>query len=202
MKLLLFSDLHANNGAAQALCEQAQQVDVVIGAGDFANAGRGLARCISTLSAINKPTFIVPGNNETLDQLRAACASWPAAHVLHGSSVQFGGLVFFGIGGGIPVTPFGAWSFDFTEEQAEHLLAGCPSNCILISHSPPFGVVDHSSQGKHLGSKTVRSLIEQLVPRLVVCGHIHASAGQSAYIGPTPVINAGPLGVVWEISEE
>ena len=36
MKLLLFSDLHADTIAAQQLLQQAQSVDVLVGAGDFA----------------------------------------------------------------------------------------------------------------------------------------------------------------------
>ena len=44
--------------------------------------------------------------------------------MLHGSAVAIAGVTFFGLGGGVPVTPFGAWSYDFTEEQAANLLAG------------------------------------------------------------------------------
>ena len=40
-----------------------------------------------------------------------------------------------------------------------------------------------------------------LRPALVVCGHIHASGGQTAHIGATPVINAGPDGIKWELVE-
>jgi Icc-related predicted phosphoesterase len=38
-------------------------------------------------------------------------------------------------------------------------------------------------------------------PVLVVCGHIHASAGQEAAIGPSPVVNAGPDGFEWDLLE-
>src|SRR5207247_10447169 len=62
---------------------------------------------------------------------------------------------FFGIGGGIPVTPFGAWSYDFTEEQAQELLQNCPARCVLVSHSPPKGAVDRAG-GQSLGSVAVR----------------------------------------------
>jgi Icc-related predicted phosphoesterase len=29
------------------------------------------------------------------------------------------------------------------------------------------------------------------------CGHIHASAGQQAYIGPTPIVNTSSDGFEW-----
>ncbi len=138
----------------------------------------------------------VAGNNETTEELSELCSGW--AHVLHGSSVNLGGVTFYGLGGGVPVTPFGSWSYDFTEEQAVKLLRDCPADCVLVSHSPPKGAVDVSSRGQSLGSVAVRSAVERLRPRLVVCGHIHGSAGERAMIASTPVVNAGPAGVEWE----
>jgi Icc-related predicted phosphoesterase len=78
---------------------------------------------------------------------------------------------FFGLGGGIPVTPFGAWSYDFTEEQAAELLSGCPKGGVLVSHSPPKGAVDVDSRGRSLGSVAVRDAVDRLEPVLVVCAH-------------------------------
>jgi uncharacterized protein len=199
MKLLLFSDLHTDTIAAQRIRARAAMVDILIGAGDFANARRNLFNCIAILSTIDRPTVLVAGNNETTAELRAACVSWPSANVLHGNQVIISGVTFYGIGGGIPVTPFGSWSYDFSEEQAADLLAACPPGCILVTHSPPHGAVDCSSQGKHLGSVAVRNAIERVRPQLVVCGHIHASAGQHTFIGPTPVINAGPDSMEWQV---
>ena len=66
----------------------------------------------------------------------------------------------FGIGGGIPITPFGAWSYDFTEEQAQELLQNCPARCVLVSHSPPKGAVDQAG-GQSLGSVSVRDAVER-----------------------------------------
>lgn len=109
------------------------------------------------------------------------------------------GVPFFGLGGGVPVTPFGSWSYDFTEEEAAKLLANCPAGCVLVSHSPPKGTVDVSSQGKSLGSVAVRDAILRCKPVLVVCGHIHACGGKQGMIGQTPVVNAGPAGVDWEL---
>jgi Icc-related predicted phosphoesterase len=201
MNLLLFSDLHCDHGAARRLVEQAAAVDVVVGAGDFANVRRGLRDVVAILRAIERPVVLVPGNSETTDELRTACRDWPNAHVLHGSSVTLDGVEFYGLGAAVPVTPFGAWSFDLTEDEAADLLADAPSGGILVSHSPPKGAVDRDSSGRSLGSTAVRSAIEAKQPALVVCGHIHGSAGQSARIGETVVINAGPDGQVYTLGE-
>lgn len=200
MKLLLFSDLHADAAAARQLVERARTADVVIGAGDFGNIRRDLRVCIDVLRTIRQPTVLVAGNNESTEELIEACADWPSAHVLHGSAVTIAGVEFFGIGGGIPVTPFGSWSYDFTEEQAADLLADCPTGDVLVSHSPPKGAVDVSSSGRSLGSVAVRQTVLRQRPLLVVCGHIHASAAQQAMLGSSLVVNAGLAGVEWTLN--
>ena len=201
MKLLLFSDIHADLEAARQIVAKSREVDVVIGAGDFATMSRGLKSCIDVLFQIDRPTVLVPGNNEWPDQLLAACKDWKSVHVLHGRGIQIDGVSFFGLGGGAPVTPFGDWSFDLSEEQAAKLLEACPDGAVLVSHSPPKGVLDRSSSGQSLGSTAVRDAIIQKNPRLVVSGHIHASAGKSATLNATTVVNAGPAGMIWELPE-
>ncbi|HVW02300.1 MAG TPA: metallophosphoesterase family protein [Planctomycetaceae bacterium] len=199
MKFLLFSDLHCDEDAARQLVARARHADVVIGAGDFGNVRRGVEICIRILQAIAKPAVLVPGNNETDEELRQACRAWPTAQVLHGSGTMIDGVPFFGIGGGIPITPFGDWSFDFSEEDATRMLAPCPAGAVLVAHSPPLGTLDQSSRGGNLGSTAIRDAILRVRPRLVVCGHIHASGGKQADLDGIPVINAGPLGMEWEV---
>lgn len=198
MKLLLFSDLHADLAAAADLVRLAHAVDAVVCAGDLCNAHQRLGRVVEVLKTIDKPTVLVAGNNEATAELREACADAPHFRVLHGDGATLLGVPFWGVGGGIPVTPFGAWSYDLAEDQAEPLLAGCPAGGILVTHSSPFGVLDVASNGKHLGSTAVRDVIDRRRPRLVVCGHIHASGGKTAMCGGTTVVNAGPAGVIWE----
>ena len=201
MKLLLFSDIHGDLEAARRIVAKSRDIDVVIGAGDFATMSRGLQRCIDVLSQIDRPAILVPGNNEWPDELSAACEGWKSAHVLHAQGTEINGASFFGLGGGVPVTPFGDWSFDLSEEQAAKLLEACPNRAVLVSHSPPKGLVDRSSSGQSLGSTAVRDLITQKDPILVVSGHIHASAGKSATLNETTVVNAGPAGIIWELPE-
>jgi Icc-related predicted phosphoesterase len=145
---------------------------------------------IEILSRISVPVIVVAGNNETTSELRDACTDLPNWHVLHGNSVVVADTTFWGVGGGIPVTPFGAWSYDFAEDQAVPLLAGCPQRGVLVTHSPPHGALDLSSSGSHLGSLAIRSTIERVRPKLAVCGHIHASGGRQAQLGDNVVINA------------
>src|SRR5881392_1408396 len=117
MRILAFSDIHRDARQAARLAERAREVDVVVAAGDFASVHRGLEELIDMLVVIETPTVLVPGNNETEDALREACGGWKAAHVLNGEGVEIDDVAFFGLGGGVPVTPWD-WSFDLTEDEA------------------------------------------------------------------------------------
>ncbi len=196
MKYLCFSDLHRDVDAARRLVDLADEVDVVIGAGDFANQHRGLADTLDLLAAITKPTVLVPGNGETVDALRAATADWQHAQVLHGSGCEIAGVPFWGVGGGIPQTPFGDWSYDFDEQAATEMLRDCPAGGVLVVHSPPIETVDHDSSGRIRGSQAIRQAVLDKQPRLVVCGHIHSDWQKQIDLGSSRIVNAGPQGVI------
>ena len=198
MRLLAFSDLHRDLGRAASLVGRSADADVVIGAGDFASVHEGLEPTIATLSSIDKPTVLVPGNNETADALRDAASAWPAATVLHGEAAEVSGREFFGLGAGIPITPWD-WSFDLSDEEATAALADCPEGAVMVLHSPPQGHCDVSGAGDHLGSPALAAAIERLQPPLAVCGHIHESWGERSRIGATEIANLGPDGAFFDL---
>jgi uncharacterized protein len=193
VKLLAFSDLHRDLGQAEKLVEMAADADAVIGAGDFASVHEGLEETIGALAAIEAPTVLVPGNNETADALREAAAVWSAATVLHGEGTAIDGVELYGLGAGVPVTPWD-WSFDLDDDAASEMLAACPEGAVLVLHSPPHGHCDSSGGGDHFGSRALLAAIEEKRPRLAVCGHIHESWGCQSQIRDTPLYNLGPAG--------
>ena len=198
MRILAFSDVHCAEPACRLLAERSGEFDLVIGAGDFASMHHGLEPTIDALASIEVPTLLIPGNNETTEALREASAGWPAATVIHGETAEVGGITFFGLGAGIPTTPWD-WSFDLSEEQAEGELAGCPQGAVMVLHSPPYGHCDESSGGDHLGSPAIAAAIERVQPPLAVCGHIHESWGARSRIGSSEIANLGPDGAAFEL---
>ena len=194
MRLLAFSDVHRDERQAARLADMSADADVVVAAGDLASIHRGLEQLVDMLVTIEKPTVLVPGNNETEEDLRRACAGWRSAVVLHGAGTEIDGVPFYGLGGGVPTTPW-PWSFDLTEDEAAEKLARCPEDAVLVVHSPPKG---HLDGDRALGSEAVLRTIEERRPRVAICGHIHECAGEESRIGPTRVLNVGPAGTFVE----
>ena len=190
MKILAFSDLHLARARAEEIVAASRVADLVIGAGDFCTMRKGIAEAMRMLAGIEAPLLMVPGNNESLEELRMAAPV--GAFVLHGDTITIDGVTLFGIGGGIPVTPFGAWSWDLTEAEAADLLTAADGADVIVSHSPPKGVADRTSTGLSAGSTAVRAAVERVEPKLLLCGHVHDCWGEVGMIGATKVINLGP----------
>lgn len=190
MRILAFSDLHLDAGAADAILEAADNADLILGVGDFAVRRKGLQEYMARLAPLEAKAIYVAGNNESVDEMCAATN----ATVLHGQAVERGGLRIAGIGGAVPPLPPGVpWdSYDLTEDQAGTLLSDIQGCDILISHSPPYGVADRHSALGPLGSHAIRAAAENLQPHLLLCGHIHDCWGEEGRIGACRVINLGP----------
>lgn len=191
MRILAFSDLHLARARAAELVRVSAEADLVIGAGDFCNMREGLDRAMEMLSGLQAPFVAVPGNAESADELRRALGN--SGRVLHGEALEFQGLSLFGLGYGIPVTPFGAWSCDMSEAAAACALTACSGVDILITHAPPKGVADVTSSGLSVGSTAIRDAIRRCQPQLALFGHVHDCWGQDGMIGETRAVNLGPV---------
>ncbi len=192
MKILAFSDLHLSKVAARKLLDAAPQADLILGVGDYAHRREGLADFLAPFTTLGVPTVMVPGNNETEGELRAAVAGTDVT-VLHGETIVIDGLTIAGIGAAIPPPPAIPWtSFDLTEDQAQAMLADIDRADILISHSPPKGIADRHGDLGSLGSQAVLDAARRLSPQWLLCGHIHDAWGETGLIGDTQVLNLGP----------
>ena len=90
----------------------------------------------------------------------------------------------------------GIGSLIYAEDEIErHLCASLQavndSPVILVSHTPPYKLLDRSQRfvQDHIGSPAVRRFIADHKPLLVFCGHVHSHGGCEARVGATTVIN-------------
>ncbi|MBM2293093.1 metallophosphoesterase family protein [Sulfitobacter pseudonitzschiae] len=192
MKILAFSDLHRDRAIAQRIVAASADADVLVGAGDFAMRGIGLSDTLDILKGVRAPLIVVSGNHDNSKELREACEAAPMLRYLDGDGATFGGVTFFGIGREIPFQKNAPWSESYSEQQADEALQACPEGAVLVSHAPPFGIVDHQTDGRHDGSQALLGALTQKKPMLHLCGHIHHCAGQSAVLNQTRIFNLGP----------
>lgn len=74
--------------------------------------------------------------------------------------------------------PFNNWAFNLPEEKLAKKFAKIPLDTnILVSHSPPFGILDEVDN-EHHGSVSLRDRVKKVKPWLHIFGHIHECGGQ------------------------
>jgi hypothetical protein len=133
--------------------------------------------------------FILPGNMEHRDIV----LSWEKLPVMimHNRTHDFCGFKFVGRGGSIPCpspTPF-----EDPDEGFDSLIRPLMDGCdILLLHQPAYGFRDHIVGVGNVGSRTLRKLVEDTKPRLVLSGHIHEAKGMDFWEG-VHFINPGAL---------
>jgi len=199
VKILAFSDLHRDVQATRKIVAASTDADIIVGAGDFATRGQGTAEIIHILQSANKPTVLVSGNHDNLEELRGLCSGWINGYLLHGQSVTIKDITFFGLGGEIPKRNSAEWNFSVNDEEASKALANCPHRSVLVTHIPPYGYADLQRDGSHDGSKVITTAIERQQPAFNFCGHIHSAWGTSEKSGVTEIHNLGPVANWFEL---
>ncbi len=77
-------------------------------------------------------------------------------------------------------------------------------NIILVSHMPPYGILDRIPRGINIGSEVLREYVEKYSEniRLVISGHCHNFGGSYKVLGKTLIINCAMSVIFVEISEK
>lgn len=107
---------------------------------------------------------------------------------LKDSGVDIDGVKFWGS----PWQPeFMNWAFNLPRgQQLAEVWALIPGDTdVLITHSPPYGILDQIQSGEHVGCEDLLEALQRVRPKLHVFGHIHEGYGVLKKNGTT-FINA------------
>jgi len=214
MNIVVVSDIHGDMENMLTYLDKIRELnpDLIICPGDFTdiNMPKGFTQqdvvelIVDELKSLNIPVLAVPGNvdpKETITILEKKKIS------LHGRGKIIGEYGFYGYGGA--KTPFET-SIEPSEEEMKMALLNAYKDVknakykVQVTHAPPFNTkVDMIHSGIHVGSKIVRSFIEEHQPVLAVSAHIHEARGIDK-INNTLLINTGrfPEGYVGLINIE
>lgn len=69
----------------------------------------------------------------------------------------------------------------------------------MITHGPPYGILDYGKDGKNVGSKCLLEIVKKIKPKYHVFGHIHEAKGMNK-IEDTIYLNVtnSPTRIVWK----
>ena len=196
MKVLFFSDVHGPDQELYDLKEKAVNVDVVVCAGDFTMIGTNLEKRMSIINNFSKPVILIHGNHEDETLVEILSEKFENIHYLHSSFTKHGEFYFLGHGGG----GFGGFDPKLEKFMNEYNLnPERNEKTIFIFHGPPYGYEVDYIYGASRGTPHYSEIIRKARPKLVVCGHLHETAGFDKTIDGTRIINPGPKGMILDI---
>jgi Icc-related predicted phosphoesterase len=172
--------------------------DLLIHAGDLTTRGapHEVADFMQWYQAQPHPNkIVIAGNHDffferyTADEVARVIPS--NVTYLNDSGITIAGLNIWGS----PVSPwFYNWAFNRHpgNDIIRHWQLVPPGTDILITHGPVYGLLDRKAGGNHVGCKDLLRKVEEIKPKLHVCGHIHEGYGLVQH-GTTTFVNASVL---------
>lgn len=161
--------------------------DVFIHAGDMTVRGSleetavFAARLQERLDCPDGPqqAILVPGNHDACFELFQGPTLGlfgPRVHVLLNQALVLDGVRFFGS----PWTPpFMQWHFMATEQRLAATYKEMPAALdVLITHGPPWGILDPGWKTAHAGSTALRDAVNARYVKHHVFGHLHKAGGR------------------------
>jgi Icc-related predicted phosphoesterase len=208
MKIISISDTHGQHHGLRL-----PEGDVIIHAGDISPKGQ-LAQITAFVHWFSQLPFthkiFIGGNHDfLLEEDRSLFDSLFASSgciYLNDSGVEIEGLKIWGS----PITPwFHNWAFNRHrgEPIRQHWNLIPADTDILVTHGPPFGILDRTVMDQNVGCADLLQTVQQVKPRYHIFGHIHEGYGQMEGEGTT-FINASVMDeryrrvnepVVWEM---
>jgi Icc-related predicted phosphoesterase len=172
--LCIISDTHKNHRQLTI-----PACDILIHAGDFCSFQQGDAETLEDVDiwfaeSPAKQVVCIGGNHDFMLQSREFRFS--QAIFLEDSAVELEGLSIYGS----PWVPeLSGFAYFADQEMLVEKWRAIPAGIdILITHTPPYGVLDVPSSGSvHLGCPHLKEELKRIQPRLHVFGHVHAAHG-------------------------
>ncbi len=197
MKILVITDIHDKYDNVKKLREIERDLTIVLG--DFVEFGKPNIETVrKILEELSQQCFTIyiPGNCDPIESTRDLGIENSVN--IHGRYYVFDDYVIVGYGGSNP-TPFNT-PLEFSEESIEKNFEktiqealGTGKKLIFACHAPPKDtVIDRIVTGAHVGSSSIRKLIEKYKPMIGLHGHIHEAIGLEK-LGETFILNPGPL---------
>jgi uncharacterized protein len=198
LKLLAAADLHGDKALARRLALKAEKekVDLVVLCGDLTQNEISTEGIIGPFVKKKKKVLIIPGNHDSFATTEFLAEIYGVKNI-HGYSVRYDDVGFFGAGGAdIGPGLISERELFKTLEKAHNGVKNY-SKKIMVTHMHPSKSKSEFSGFK--GSNSITKAIKKFKPKYLFHGHIHEAAGIEEKIGETIVINVGRNGKILEL---
>lgn len=181
----LISDTHSFHRQIQL-----ESVDVLFVAGDYSlrSTEEELLDFLNWMREQHKGSIVlVSGNHDRFywkntARFLALMNEYDICY-LENSSVDLLGLKMWGSPITAPALTGLTRRFEMDESSRNEIWSTIPADAdIVITHCPPFGILD-SSEGLNLGCKSLMARISEIKPKYHLFGHIHQSYGRVELAG-------------------
>ncbi len=200
MKILAAGDIHGDTSLAKKLAEKAEKekVDLVILCGDLTFAEQSTSGIVGPFVKKNKKVILIPGNHETLATADFLAELYDVTN-LHGYSIKYKDVGFFGCGGAnIGIHQLSEKEIFETLKKAHENIKNMKKK-IMVTHVHPSETIMEKFTSFFPGSKGLKKAVDTFKPDLLLCSHVHEAEGIEEMLGKTKVINVGKKGKIIEI---
>ncbi len=199
LRILAASDIHGDEKQIKKLAEKAEKerIDLVVLCGDL-TGWTETKNLIKPFKEKNKRVLIIPGNWDSFATADFLATIYGVRNI-HGYSVQYENVGFFGAGGAEIAPGPGIISekeLFQTLEKAHSGLKGIEKK-VMVTHMHPSPSLSEISGIP--GSRAITKAIKKFKPNILLHGHIHEASGMEENIDGTRVINVGKEGKIIEL---
>ncbi len=200
MKILASGDIHGDMTLAKKLADKAEKenVDLVILCGDLTLFEQSTKNIVGPFINKGKKVVLIPGNHESVATADFLAELYGATN-LHGYSIKYKDIGFFGCGGA-NIGPYPTEESEILRllEKGHEGIKELKKKIMVTHVHPAYSTMEKFSEFVP-GSKSVMKAIKKFEPDILLCSHVHEAEGIEEKIGKTRVINVGKSGKIINI---
>ncbi len=186
VRIYAVADIHGRPERLKQIRDRVKELspDVVVAAGDITNF-RSAGRVLAQLDGLPVPVLAIRGNTDRF-HVETLFRRFANIFPLHLNPFPIRGIRIAGVSG-TALLPFRSFVHYRERPLLGKLAVLVDQRTVVVTHPPPWGVLDEVLGRFHVGSRRLRETILRSRPPLILFGHIHEGGGRDDFGGTVAV---------------